>query len=164
MAQAQSTSKLPGILGESFGDRSLGAVQHLRPGPLSQCFAPNHSGDNWLRERLAVLDDCLNLKSPSSSCAQLRRLRTSKVRCQRRSFWERHAQAPQVRRAGEEGGGSGPPRPTTFSLGGTAMPRTLIAISVLTATVLVLVFGVIMALSYEINESCTDQMAQQGNC
>jgi hypothetical protein len=44
------------------------------------------------------------------------------------------------------------------------MPRTFIAISVLTATVLVLVFGVIMALSYEINESCTDQMAQQGNC
>jgi len=44
------------------------------------------------------------------------------------------------------------------------MPRTFIAISVLTATVLVLVFGVIMALSYEINERCTDQMAQQGNC
>ena len=44
------------------------------------------------------------------------------------------------------------------------MPRTFIAISVLTATVLVLVFGVTMALSYVINERCTDQMAQQGNC
>ena len=44
------------------------------------------------------------------------------------------------------------------------MPRTLIAVSVLTATILVLVFGVTMALSYQINERCTDQMAQQGNC
>jgi len=44
------------------------------------------------------------------------------------------------------------------------MTRTLIAISVLTATVLVTAFGVAMALSYEIHERCTDEMAQQGNC
>jgi hypothetical protein len=44
------------------------------------------------------------------------------------------------------------------------MIRTLIAISVVTAAVLVMAFGVAMALSYEINERCTDQMAQQGNC
>jgi len=47
---------------------------------------------------------------------------------------------------------------------GTVVTRTLIAISVLTAAVLVMAFGVTMALSYQINERCTDQMAQQGNC
>jgi hypothetical protein len=44
------------------------------------------------------------------------------------------------------------------------MTRTLIAISVVTATVLIAAFGVTMAVSYEIHERCTDQMAQQGNC
>jgi len=44
------------------------------------------------------------------------------------------------------------------------MARTVIAISIVTATVLVAVFGVTMAVSYTINEHCTDQMAQQGNC
>ena len=44
------------------------------------------------------------------------------------------------------------------------MTRTLIAISVVTATVLATAFGITMALSYAINEHCTDPMAQQGNC
>ena len=56
------------------------------------------------------------------------------------------------------------PRPTTFPSERTVVTRTLIAISVLTAAVLVMAFGVTMALSYQINERCTDQMAQQGNC
>ena len=44
------------------------------------------------------------------------------------------------------------------------MARTLIAISVVTATVLATAFGLTMAMSYTINERCTDQMAQQGDC
>ena len=44
------------------------------------------------------------------------------------------------------------------------MTRNLIALSVLTAAFLITAFGVTMAVSYEINERCTDQMAQQGNC
>jgi hypothetical protein len=44
------------------------------------------------------------------------------------------------------------------------MTRTLIAISVVTATVLVAAFGITVAVFYEIHERCTDQMAQQGNC
>jgi hypothetical protein len=44
------------------------------------------------------------------------------------------------------------------------MARTWIAVSVVTATVLVTAFGVTMAVSYEIHERCTDQMAQQGDC
>ena len=44
------------------------------------------------------------------------------------------------------------------------MARTLLAISVVTATVLVAAFGMTMAISYTIHERCTDQMAQQGNC
>jgi hypothetical protein len=44
------------------------------------------------------------------------------------------------------------------------MARTLIALSVLTVTVLVTVFGVTMAVSYAVNERCTDQMAQRGDC
>ncbi len=60
--------------------------------------------------------------------------------------------------------GLAPPAHHLVPVKGTAMMRTLIAISVLTATVLVMAFGVAMALSYQINERCTDQMAQQGNC
>lgn len=56
------------------------------------------------------------------------------------------------------------PRPTTVSTERPVMTRTLIAISVVTATVLIAAFGVTMAVSYEIHERCTDQMAQQGNC
>ena len=41
-----------------------------------------------------------------------------------------------------------------------AMTRTLIAISVATATLLLTTLGI----SYVVNERCTDQMAQQGNC
>lgn len=44
------------------------------------------------------------------------------------------------------------------------MKRTLLAISVVTATVLATAFGLTMAVSYQINERCTDQMARQGNC
>jgi len=44
------------------------------------------------------------------------------------------------------------------------MARTVIAISVVTATVLVTAFGLTMAVSYAINERCTDQMAQRGDC
>ena len=60
--------------------------------------------------------------------------------------------------------GLAPPGPPPFPMKGTVVTRTLIAISVLTAAVLVMAFGVTMALSYQINERCTDQMAQQGNC
>ena len=44
------------------------------------------------------------------------------------------------------------------------MTRTLVALSLLTLAFLVTAFGVAMAVSYEINERCTDQMAQQGDC
>lgn len=44
------------------------------------------------------------------------------------------------------------------------MARSVIAISVVTATVLVTAFGLTMAVFYAVNERCTDQMAQQGNC
>jgi hypothetical protein len=40
------------------------------------------------------------------------------------------------------------------------MTRTLIAISVAAATLLLTILGI----SYVVNERCTDQMAQQGNC
>lgn len=56
------------------------------------------------------------------------------------------------------------PRPTTFPGERRVMTRTVIAISVVTAAALVMIFGVTMALSYQFNERCTDQMAQQGNC
>ena len=54
--------------------------------------------------------------------------------------------------------------PTTLSTERHVMARTLIAISVVTAAVLVTAFGVTMAVSYTIHERCTDQMAQQGDC
>lgn len=44
------------------------------------------------------------------------------------------------------------------------MARTVIAISVVTATVLVTAFGLTMAVTYVVKEHCTDQMAQQGDC
>jgi len=44
------------------------------------------------------------------------------------------------------------------------MARKWIAISIMTATALVTAFGMTMAVRYTINEHCTDQMAQQGNC
>ena len=44
------------------------------------------------------------------------------------------------------------------------MTRTLIALLVATTAIFVCAFGVAMAVTYEINERCTDQMAQQGNC
>ena len=44
------------------------------------------------------------------------------------------------------------------------MTRTLIAISVMTLTLLFTAFGLTMAVSYEINEGCSDQMARDGNC
>ena len=44
------------------------------------------------------------------------------------------------------------------------MKRALIAISVVMATALIVAFGATMVVSYEINEHCTDQMAQQGDC
>jgi len=44
------------------------------------------------------------------------------------------------------------------------MARTLIAVSVVTVTVLVTAFGLTMAVSYAVNEGCSDHMAQQGNC
>ena len=55
----------------------------------------------------------------------------------------------------------GPPH---FQWKGHDMTRTLIAISVVSATVLVTAFGLTMAVSYAVNERCTDWMAQQGNC
>jgi hypothetical protein len=44
------------------------------------------------------------------------------------------------------------------------MVRRWIAISLMTGCVLLTAFTLTMALSYRINERCTDQMAQQGNC
>ncbi|HEX4636591.1 MAG TPA: hypothetical protein VH189_10445 [Rhizomicrobium sp.] len=44
------------------------------------------------------------------------------------------------------------------------MMGTLIALSLAMAAFLFTAFGVTMAVSYEINERCTDQMAQQGDC
>ena len=45
-----------------------------------------------------------------------------------------------------------------------AMMRTLIAVSVVTATVLLTTLGLTLSISYVVNERCSDQMAQQGNC
>jgi hypothetical protein len=57
------------------------------------------------------------------------------------------------------------PRPTTRLFRKTkAMTRTLIAMLVTTTAIFVCAFGVAMAVTYELNERCTDQMAQQGNC
>ena len=44
------------------------------------------------------------------------------------------------------------------------MARKWIAISVMTATALVTAFGITMAVSYQLHERCTDQMAQRGDC
>ncbi|HET7086054.1 MAG TPA: hypothetical protein VFI23_14855 [Rhizomicrobium sp.] len=44
------------------------------------------------------------------------------------------------------------------------MARTLLAISILTAGILFGGFAAVMAVSYQINERCTDQMARDGNC
>ena len=44
------------------------------------------------------------------------------------------------------------------------MTRTLIALLVATTAIFVCAFGVAMGVTYEINEHCTDQMAQQGDC
>jgi len=85
-----------------------------------------------------------------------------------RSFCGTHAGTLPGRRACEAVVG---PAPLTQQLGpprfhqkGDVMARSVIAISVVTATVLVTAFGLTMAVSYSVNERCTDQMAQQGNC
>lgn len=44
------------------------------------------------------------------------------------------------------------------------MARTLIAISVMTIVILFTAFGITMAVTYAIDEHCTDQMAREGNC
>jgi len=44
------------------------------------------------------------------------------------------------------------------------MVRKWIAISLMTGWVLFTAFTVTMALSYQVHERCSDQMAQQGNC
>lgn len=75
-------------------------------------------------------------------------------------LWEQ-----QVQRLAREDVVGPAPRPTTLPYWkGYAMARNLIAISVVTITVLVTAFGITMAVSYAINERCTDQMARDGNC
>ena len=44
------------------------------------------------------------------------------------------------------------------------MARIVIAVSIMTLGVLLTVFMVTMAASYEINERCTDPMASAGDC
>ncbi len=44
------------------------------------------------------------------------------------------------------------------------MTRILIGMLVVTTAIFVCAFGVAMGVTYEINEHCTDQMAQQGDC
>jgi hypothetical protein len=44
------------------------------------------------------------------------------------------------------------------------MARILVAVAIMTAGALFTVFATVMTVSYEINESCTDQMARDGNC
>ena len=44
------------------------------------------------------------------------------------------------------------------------MVRRWIAISFMTGCVLLTAFTLTMALSYQIHERCTDQMARDGNC
>ena len=44
------------------------------------------------------------------------------------------------------------------------MARILVAVAIMTAGALFTVFAAVMTVSYEINESCTDQMAREGNC
>jgi hypothetical protein len=44
------------------------------------------------------------------------------------------------------------------------MTRTLIAISVVAATMLFTICGLALTVCYAVHERCTDQMAQQGNC
>jgi len=82
-----------------------------------------------------------------------------------RSFSERYVKARSLgRRAREAVVGPAPFGSPPFSQKGYDMARALIAISVVTAAVLVTVFGVTMAVSYEMHERCTDEMAEQGDC
>ena len=60
--------------------------------------------------------------------------------------------------------GHSPPRPTTLFWKGLDMARRVIAVSIMTAGVLLTAFTITMALSYQINGRCTEQMAQSGNC
>jgi hypothetical protein len=67
-----------------------------------------------------------------------------------------------------EGGGPIPPKAhhLFFEMARwrVGMARKWIAISLMTGCVLFTAFTITMALSYQINERCTDQMAQNGNC
>jgi hypothetical protein len=60
--------------------------------------------------------------------------------------------------------GGGPKGPPPFLDRGLAMVRRWIAISLMTGCVLFTAFTLTMALSYQIHERCTDQMARDGNC
>ena len=107
MRPGENTSKSLKIP-QTVSDRSGIYRKIVRPVAVQQSSAhlqvpmPNHSqarchnvspargaGDNSPLQKLASPDRCRNLKSRSSSCALLRRLRRAQERCQDVALWNR---------------------------------------------------------------------------